>query len=113
MKKYKKPRRLKECKQEGCSFCETFVIKANKYIIEENRLIDEERKNKEKKKKQELISRQEEQRNKIQPDIEMEENPKNKIPMNIDEFEKIEVLGRGNCAFRAILASANLKPEEW
>ena len=68
---------------------------------------------KKRKKKQELISRQEEQRNKIQPDIEMEENPKNKIPMNIDEFEKIEVLGGGNCAFRAILASANLKPEEW
>ena len=43
----------------------------------------------------------------------MEENPKNKIPMNIDEFEKIEVLGGGNCAFRAILSSANLKPEEW
>ena len=56
MKNFKKPRRLKECKQEGCSFCETFVIKANKYITEENRIIAEERKNKEMKKKEEIIS---------------------------------------------------------
>ena len=62
MKNFKKPRRLKECKQERCSFCETFVTKANKYIIEENRIISEERKIKEKKEKEkeELLSRQKE-----------------------------------------------------
>ena len=60
MKNFKKPRRLKECKQEGFSFCKTFVIKANKYIIEENRIISEERKIKEKKEKEELLSRQKE-----------------------------------------------------
>ena len=60
MKNFKKQRRLKECKQERCSFCETFVTKANKYIIEENRIISEERKIKEKKEKEELLSRQKE-----------------------------------------------------
>ena len=34
------------------------------------------------------------------------------MSLNIDEFEKIEILWVGNCAFRAILASAYLKSEE-
>ena len=76
------------------------VIKANKYIIEGNRIILEERKEKEKKKKLEQLSRQEEQVNEIQQDIEMKDNTANKTMQNIEEFEKIEVLGGGgNCAF--------------
>ena len=34
MKNSKIPRRPKECKQERYSLWETFIIKANKYIIE-------------------------------------------------------------------------------
>ena len=60
MKNSKKPRRLKECKKEGCSFCESFVIKANKFITEGDRILLEERKEKEKKKKLEQLSHQEE-----------------------------------------------------
>lgn len=43
----------------------------------------------------------------------MGDSQENKRPLNIEEFEKIEIKGGGNCAFRAILESADLKPEEW
>ncbi len=45
--------------------CETYVIKANKYIIEGNRALIEEREEKEKKKKQEILFCQKEQKNEI------------------------------------------------
>ena len=43
----------------------------------------------------------------------MEEPLPNHYTPNINDFERIKVLGGGNCAFRAILKTAGLEPEEW
>ena len=69
----------------------------------ENREIERENK-----KEKELKSAQ-----KIDQDISMEEPLPNHYTPNINDFERINVLGGGNCAFRAILKTAGLEPEEW
>ena len=43
----------------------------------------------------------------------MEEPLPNHYTPNINDFERINVIGGGNCAFRAIFKTAGLEPEEW
>jgi len=103
IQKRKRPRKLKECSHEWCDYCQRYIKKANHYISLENREIERENE-----KEKELKSAQ-----KIDQDISMEEPLPNHYTPNINDFERIKVLGGGNCAFRAILKTAGLEPEEW
>lgn len=106
----KKPRKLKECKYEWCSYCQRYIKKANQYIAMENREIQEYNTKRENAPNSssnhddDIIMKEEDTTKEIK---ESSTNP------NINDYERIKVQGGGNCAFRAILTTAGIKAEEW